>query len=527
VKSNKLKIFPLNRSLILSTLFFSLLIFPYGEVFSNKTNKPNIVFIISDDVGFEEVGCYGVIDRESITPNIDRLSEKGVRFNTCYAQAICGPSRAMLYTGNYAINTGQYDNKLKYFKSDAETVSERRREYRNHYQSLPCLTKIMKDGGYFVGWAGKWHHTTIAGGHVHKISKELGIDTYIEYSSSPKMYEKLIGEKMMPDDTWERSAIGGEPIISRYWKPGFIKDGEIMETDMNDYGPDILANFICEEIKKERPDDQPFFLMYTMNLAHSAHCVTPYEVATGASPDNTHIRKGTPEGTKIFKSQVRYMDALVGRIIDTVEEEGLIEDTIIIYTSDNGTTSSAKSKGVEYGVHVPFVVSGPQIDIIGPTDELMDFTDILPTFAEWAGVDLSNVKYDGISLAPFLRGNSHDTKPTIYSFAGPARLIRTKTHLLEAVSPLYDQPSGKLYKTNGSFDGKGYENLASSGDYLEIQSEFEHLKALLPSVLPESFSDIIWEREEMQKAKAHFDNAKRKRATLSLPKDYMFYDDSL
>ncbi|HBO58219.1 MAG TPA: hypothetical protein DD622_07230, partial [Opitutae bacterium] len=102
-----------------------------------------------------------------------------------------------------------------------------------------------------------------------------------------------------------------------------------------------------------------------------------------------------------------------------------------------------------------------------------------------------------------------------------------KTHLLEAVSPLYDQPSGKLYKTNGSFDGKGYENLASSGDYLEIQSEFEHFKALLPSVLPESFSDIIWEREEMQKAKAHFDNAKRKRATLSLPKDYMFYDDSL
>ena len=68
--------------------------------------------------------------------------------------------------------------------------------------------------------------------------------------------------------------------------------------------------------------------MYTMNLAHSAHCVTPYEVAAGASPDNTHIRKGTPEGAEIFKSQVRYMDALVGRIIDTVEAQGLNEDTI-------------------------------------------------------------------------------------------------------------------------------------------------------------------------------------------------------
>ena len=109
----------------------------------------------------------------------------------------------------------------------------------------------MKDGGYYVGWAGKWHHTTIAGGHAHEISEELGIDSYIEYSSSPKMYENLIGKKLIPDDTWERSAIGGEPIISRYWKPGFIKDGEMMETDMNDYGPDILANFICEEIKKD------------------------------------------------------------------------------------------------------------------------------------------------------------------------------------------------------------------------------------------------------------------------------------
>ena len=514
----------LSVKLALYAFFLSSCIFVGG---SYAKKKPNIILIISDDVGFEEIGCYDVIDRESITPNIDRLSEKGVRFNTCYAQAICGPSRAMLYTGNYALHNGSYDNKLKYLVSKAKTVSERRRDYRNHYQSLPCLTKIMKDGGYSVGWAGKWHHTTITGGHVHEISKDIGIDTYIEYSSSPKMYEKLIGGKMIPDDTWERSAIGGEPIISRYWKPGFIKDGEMMKTDMNDYGPDILTKFICDEIKKERLDDQPFFLMYAMNLAHSAHCVTPYELATGASPDNTHIRKGTSEGKKIFKSQIRYMDALVGRIMDTVEDQGLTENTIIIYTSDNGTTSSAKGKGVEYGVHVPFILSGSHINIAGPTDELMDFTDILPTFAEWAGVDLSGIKYDGISLAPFLSGSSNTTKSAIYSFPGPTRLIRTKTHLLEAVSPLYDQPSGKLYKTNGSYDGKGYENLALSNDYLKIQSEFEHLKALLPSVLPESFSDIIWEREEMKKAKLHFDNDRRKRMTLSLPKDYIFYDDSL
>ena len=172
-------------------------------------------------------------------------------------------------------------------------------------------------------------------------------------------------------------------------------------------------------------------------------------------------------------------------------------------------------------------ISGAEITINGPTDSLMDFTDILPTFAEWAGVDLSNVTYDGTSLASFLRGEAKDTKPVIYSFPGPARLIRTKTHLLEAVSPLYNQPVGKLYKTNGSFDGRGYQNLAGEDDYLEVQREFENLKALLPSVLPESFSDIIWEREEMVKAKEFFDNERRKRMTLSLPRKYQFYDDSL
>ena len=266
--------------------------------------------------------------------------------------------------------------------------------------------------------------------------------------------------------------------------------------------------------------------MYNMNLAHSAHCITPFEVQAGANPDNTHIRKGTPEGTKIFKSQVRYMDTLVGRIVDTVEKQGIRDDTIIIYTSDNGTTSSSKGKGVEYGVHVPFVISGAEININGPTESLMDFTDILPTFAEWAGVDLSNVKYDGSSLVSFLRGEVNDTKPVIYSFPGPARLIRTKTHLLEAVCPLYNQPVGKLYRTNGSFDGRGYQNIARDDDYLEVRHEFENLKKLLPSVLPESFSDIIWEREEMVRAKDFFDNDRRKRMTLSLPKDYAFYDDT-
>ena len=512
--------------LLLTLLCLSLDLFAMNQPIHVDGKRPNIVLIVSDDVGFEEIGCYGVLDGKSITPNIDSLAEQGVRFNVCYAQAICGPSRAMLYTGNYAVHNGEYDNKLSYLPSDAATVSQRKSERREWYNTLPCLTRIMKQGGYYVGWAGKWHHSTIIGGQVHELSESLGIDSYIEYSSNPSVLEKFLGTKLIPDDTWEHAAISGDPIISRYWKPGFIKNGKMMSTTMKEYGPDILTDFICDEIKKERPDDQPFFLMYTMNLAHSAHCITPYEVEAGALPSNQHFRLRSTEGKKIFKSQIRYMDSLVGRIRDTVEKQGLADNTIIIYTSDNGTTSSSKGKGVEYGVHVPFIIAGAQIDITGSTDSLMDFTDVLPTLADWAEVDLTHVKHDGISLAPFLRGEVQDTKPVIYSFPGPARLIRTKTHLLEAVSPLYNQPLGKLYRTNGSYDGRGYQNMAHEDDYEEIIIEFEKLKRLLPSVLPESFSDILWDRKELEKAKAYFDNDMRKKRVLSLPLDYEFYDDS-
>ena len=491
-----------------------------------EEKRPNIILIMSDDVGFEEIGCYGVLQEPSKTPRIDALAKQGVRFNICYAQAICGPSRAMLYTGNYAVHNGQYDNKLEWLSMGKMLPRERVEAYRERYSQLPCLTRIMKNAGYYVAWAGKWHHSTITGGHVHKQAEELGIDTYIEWTSSAAPYEKLTGREWMPDSTWEISAIKKEPIISRYWKPGFIHDGEVLETTMEDYGPDMLADFICEVVRNDGQRDAPFFAMYAMNLAHSAHCVTPLDVEKGAVPSNTHIRKGTPDGQAIFSNQVRYMDQLVGQIVDAVEEAGLSDDTIIIYTSDNGTTSSAKAKGVEYGVHVPVVVVGPGVERSGPTAELMDFTDILPTLAEWAGGDLSKYSVDGISLAPFLAGATKTTKPTIYSFPGPARLVRTQTHLLEAVCPLYEQPTGRLYQTHDSFDGRGYQKITDKESREAAQASMERLLENYPDQLPKSFQDPAWELKKMTKAKQHFDNERRKRATLSLPKEYRFYDES-
>jgi hypothetical protein len=481
-------------------------------------DSPNIILIFSDDVGFEEIGCYGVRDEPSKTPNIDRMAERGTTFKTCWAQAICGPSRAMLYTGKYAINNGEYDNKLR-------MAPDGNPRLKNHRETLPNLTRTMHDAGYAVAFAGKWHHAAFNGG-VHSNTEKLGIDTYMETGTNPGPYEKLLGRKLVPDETWEVAALGGYPIVSRYWKPGIIHNGKVLETTMNDYGPDMLSDFICEFIEEKAGGNQPFLAVYPMNLAHSAHCITPIEVAAGATPDNRHFKKGSPEGRAVFDNQVRYMDQLIGKIIRQVEEAGIADNTIIIYSSDNGTTSSSKSKGVEYGVHVPFVVAGAGIRPRGMVDQLMDFTDVLPTLADFAGSPLADGVVDGVSLKPFLTGASEKTKPVIYSFPGPTRLVRTEEFLLEAVCPLYDRPQGRFYKTNGSYDGKRYENITHNPEFAAVREQFVEYLDRYPTVLPNSFDYPVWQNPSMQQGYKHFTNPKTRKNHLSLPMEYRFYDPS-
>jgi arylsulfatase A len=494
------------------------LMFCMGVSYAAKDSQPNNILIFYDDVGFEEIGFYGVRDEPTKTPHIDRMAERGTAFKTCWAQAICGPSRAMLYTGKYAVNNGEYDNKLHYIPGEANAAAKNR-------DNLPNLTRTMHDAGYTVAFAGKWHHAAFRG-NVHSRSKDLGIDTYMETGTNPGPYEKLLGRKLIPDDTWEVAALGGYPIISRYWKPGIIHNGKMLETTMNDYGPDMLSDFICEFIKENADGDKPFLAVYPMVLAHTSHCITPIEVAAGVEPSNQHFKKGEPEGRAVFDNQVRYMDQLVGKIIKQVEDAGIADNTIIIYSSDNGTTSSSKSKGVEYGVHVPFVVAGPSIKNRGMVDQLMDFTDILPTLADFGGSPVADGVVDGVSLKPFLSGASEKTKPVIYSFPGPTRLARTQEYLLEAVCPLYDQPMGRFYKTNGSYDGRGYDNITHNPEFSNVRKTFDEYLSRYPTTLPSSFDDGLWQRTDLQTGLKHFTNSKTKKNHLALPQAYSFYDES-
>ena len=504
----------------LVTFIFLSIFCSIGSIIAQKNKKkqrPNIVVILSDDIGFEEFGIYKVKKGEvSNTPNIDKLGEVGVAFKTAYAQSICGPSRAMFYSGNYAMHNGAYDNKIKYRPEDKGKSKD--------LEKFPNFVRVLHDAGYKTAVVGRWHNPI--GGMLGLNNDILGVDQYVAYIRSQNMVNKITGQTLTPDENWENAAISGEPILSRYWKPTYIQDGKLLETTMQDYGPDLLKNYICDFIKDNAKSDQPFLAFYPMVLAHSSHCVTPIEVANGEKASNVHYKWGSEKGASIFLNQVKYADKLVGEIVQTIKDQGIEDNTIIIFTSDNGTTSSAKSKGVEYGVHIPFVVAGPGIKKRGMTDELIDFTDVLPTVADFAHATIpSKYKIDGISTKDFLTGKSNHTKDVIYAQPGISSIVRTKDYLLEAVCPLYGYPMGRFYETNDSYDGRGYENITHDENFKKERAEFQKLLEKTGSKLPTSFEDPLWEKE-LKRGNKHFNSAQQKRGHLRLPLNYQFYDPS-
>ncbi|MDP7135498.1 MAG: sulfatase-like hydrolase/transferase, partial [Planctomycetota bacterium] len=154
------------------------------------------------------------------------------------------------------------------------------------------------------------------------------------------------------------------------------------------------------------------------------------------------------------------MDKLIGKLIVKAEELGIYEDTYFIFCADNGTAVTAKDRGVERGVHVPYVVKGPGVKRRGITEELTDFADVAPTLLDIAGVEHpGGIPLDGQSQFDFLMGKTNAHREWIYAYTGPVQVLRTKDYLLEARSPLYGKPRGCFYFTGANRFGRGYKRV--------------------------------------------------------------------
>lgn len=342
--------------LCLSILFFA-------RVYANDA-KPNIIFILIDDLGKEWLNCYGGENIE--TPNIDKLAATGMKFHNAYSMPQCTPSRVCFMTGQYPYNNGWINH------WDAPRWGAGYYDWNKN----PSIARTMKNAGYKTAVAGKWQLNDF---RVHpNAMTSHGFDDYFMWT----------GGEGSKDKTHTRKS------DERYWGP-YIHSKAGSKTYPGKFGPDLYNDFVLDFIEKNK--DDPFFIYYPMALTHGPLVHTPLE-------PNVKDKLGK------HKAMIRYTDFLLGKIVKKLEDLQIRKKTIIVWTTDNGTSGSfknmmngrmvkgGKTKTTENGVNAPFIVNCPGMVPVKETQAIVDFTDMHRTFADFAGVEPeSGYKYDGFS----------------------------------------------------------------------------------------------------------------------------------
>lgn len=370
-----------------------ILLFLWLAGIASATQKPNIIFIMVDDMGRDWVSCYGAGHQ---TPNIDRLANQGVRYQTAWCTPICTPTRVTLLTGQYPCHHGWVQHYDVPRWGGAGLRADR----------FTTFARTLRDSGYATAIGGKWQIN-----HLGKEPDALKKHGFDEHCIWPGVEE-------------------GQPETQeRFWNGLLATNGKRTKVP---YGPDTINEFLIDFIKRHK--ESPFLIYYPMLLTHGPHTTTPM------NQDNP------PEGKPdLYAGNVTYMDHLVGKLVAAVDRLGLRKKTIVIFTADNGSASSGtldgepypKGKGREasWGVHVPFIVRAPFLNKGGIVSrDLVDFTDVYPTFLELAGImPPETLTLDGISLVPSLRGDEDPFKKRswIYSQIGKFRMIRDWYHIVD------------------------------------------------------------------------------------------------
>jgi len=356
---------------------------------SSKKRPPNLVVIMADDMGAKELGCYG--NKKHRTPNLDRLAETGVYFKTAYSTPICHPTRFEIMTGQYGHHNGVYHFPGRRGGPKAGSPED---DIARHL----TFAQVLKPRGYATAHAGKWQLT----GKVPTLVKECGFDEYCMWA-----YKHNLPAGVKHTGGWEGKR-GGK--TSRYWHPSIVRNGKYVPTKPDDYGPDMFTDFIIDFIRKNRR--KPFFVYYPMCLTHGPFYATP-DTVKSEKEKFKNLREN-------FKANVEYTDKLVGRIVKTLDEMGLTENTVVFFTGDNGTGGQGKGQTTELGARVPMIVNCPGIvKAAGASDELLDLSDILPTLADLAGANLPEGHViDGQSFASLLGGAKGPRREWIYAYLG-------------------------------------------------------------------------------------------------------------
>jgi arylsulfatase A len=410
------KMTPIKSLIVSPLLLLSSLSSDGSENLKQNNTRPNIVLIMADDMGYECLGTYGSTSYS--TPNLDRIASNGVKFSHCYSQPLCTPSRVKIMTGKY--NFRNYEA-FGYLNPNQKTFGN-----------------LMQEAGYETCIAGKWQLNGFSGSKTPKPGwddnnrpHQFGFDEYCLWQLSHKVND------------------GSGIKKERYANPFIEQNGEIVDHTSESYGPDIFCNFITDFM--ERKKDKPFFVYFPMALVHDPFVPTP------DSPqwkDKAEHNKNQPAH---FPDMVHYTDKLVGKIVDKLKELDLEENTIIIFTGDNGTDKKIISQTAERtikgrkgtltdgGTRVPLLVKWPARGLAGEvSEELITFADFYASLADVLGQDEHS---DGRSFIPLVTGDPYESRENIVVHYDPmwgsqsknrGRFVRNQRYKLYHDSRFYD-----------------------------------------------------------------------------------------
>ena len=413
--------------LLVGTILFSCKDKTY-EPLKTQNERPNIIYILADDLGYAEVGAYG---QEKIeTPNIDALAQNGMLFTQHYSSApVCAPARYMLMTGKHAGHAYIRSNSEWKERGDVWDYRAMAKDSTLEGQGpMPTNTitmaKRLQDVGYTTGMVGKWG---LGAPHTHSIPNEMGFDFFFGYNCQRQAhtYYPLFLYKNKKRVHLANDTVAPNTKLPKGTDPNDPKN--YASFSLMDYAPDLMFKELTKFVDSNK--DQPFFLYWATPIPHVAlqapqKWVDYYKQKFGK--ENPYLGEmgyfphQNPRAA--YAAMVSYLDENIGKLVQQLKDEGIYDNTLIVFTSDNGPSyaggadpeffESAKpfdgkygrGKGYLYegGIRVPMISSWPGKIKPGTKSDLISVQyDMLATFSEVAGYELPH-EQDGVSILPTL-----------------------------------------------------------------------------------------------------------------------------
>jgi arylsulfatase A len=411
--------------------------------------KPNIVLIMADDLGYECVNSYGGTSYN--TPNLSVLANTGMQFENCHSQPICTPSRVKLMTGKSNkknhVEFGYLDPKEKTF------------------------SQILRKSGYATLIAGKW-----------QLGKDVSLPNHFGFD------EHLL---------WQLSTTGRDSLgrDKRYVNPVLEQNGKLYEKNQGRYSTDMIVDYINDFMMRKK--NQPFLVYYPMILTHCPFVPTPHSKDWNAFDMGSKTYKGN---AKYFGDMVSYMDFSIGRIVNKIDQLGLRENTIILFIGDNGTdkpivsmmdniaVEGGKGKTTDNGTHVPLIVNWK--GVIKPNSKsinLVDFSDFFPTLFDLAGVPVeASMDLDGVSFYPELTNKNGPKRKWIHTWynrnggSNPVyrshEWVRNENYKMYVGNRFYNVKKDPYEKNNIPYSEMSKEEKGIRKEFIEVLGSYAYLR---------------------------------------------------